>query len=159
MYSVERIDVILTVPSIEETAAWYERVLGWTGHHDTFDAQGRCEFGSVMLGDVEAVIRGEEPFRGFNLSRFQGDRALYNAENAHFTAFISVDDVEAVYARAVQGGVAPGSAPENQPWGGRSFSMRDLNGFTLTFYQVVEQVPLEEVRRRYEEARGKSETP
>jgi catechol 2,3-dioxygenase-like lactoylglutathione lyase family enzyme len=153
MYSVEKVEVILTVPSLEETAAWYERVLGWTGHYDTFDVEGRGEFGSVMLGDMEAVAREERPFTGFNLSRFQGDPASYGNESSHFNALIRVDDVDAAYARVVQSGVTPGSVPENQPWGGRTFSMRDLNGFALTFFQIVEQVPLEEVRRRHAEAR------
>lgn len=144
MYTVEKIEVILTVPSIEETAAWYERVLGWTGYFDTFDAEGRCSFGSVMHGDMDAVMRGEKPFTGINLSRFQGEPSSYNAEVSHFTA--------PVYDRVMESGIAtPGSAPENQPWGGRTFRLRDLNGFALNFVQMVEQVTLEEVRRRYEE--------
>ncbi len=152
MYKVDKVEVILTVPSIEETGAWYERVLGWTAHYDTFDAQGRCNFGSVMLGDAEAVMREEAPFTGMNLSRFQEDAEAYG-EPAHFTALIRVDDVDALYARVVEKGVTPPSPPRNEPWGGRAFGMRDLNGFVLSFYQLVEQVPIEEIRRRYEEAR------
>ena len=154
MYKVEKIEIILTVPSIEETATWYERVLGWTGHYDTFDTEGRCTFGSVMHGDMDAVMREEEPFTGINLSRFQGEPSSYNAEVTHFTALIHVDDVDAVYDRVIDSGITtPGSAPENQPWGGRTFGLRDLNGFTLNFVQMVEQVTLEEIRRRYEEQR------
>jgi predicted enzyme related to lactoylglutathione lyase len=158
VYRVEKVEVILTVPSIEETAAWYERVLGWTAHYDTFDEQGRCLFGSVMLGDVEAVMREEAPFTGMNLSRFQGDVASYG-EPAHFIALIRVDDVDALYARVVERGVAPGSPPRSEPWGGRTVMIRDPNGFTLNFYQMVEQVSIEEVRRRYEEARNQPSSP
>lgn len=156
MYVVEKVEVILTVPSIEETAAWYERVLGWTAHFDTFDAQGRCGFGSVMLGDMEAVVHEEAPFTGMNLSRFEGDPASYS-DPSHFTALIRVDDVDAVYTRVVESGVTPASPPANQPWGGRTFWMRDVNGFVLSFFQLVEHVSIKEVRRRYEEAR-KEET-
>jgi len=143
MYSVDKIEIILTVPSIEETAAWYERALGWTGHYDTFDPEGHCAFGSVM--------RGEGDFRGFNLSRVSGETA-YSKDQANFTAFIAVDDVDAVYAKVLESGVTLDSTPEDQLWGGRTFSMRDLNGFRLTFYQLMEKVTVEEVRRRYEEA-------
>jgi uncharacterized glyoxalase superfamily protein PhnB len=153
VYAVEKVEVILTVPSIEETAAWYERVLGWSAHYDTFDAQGRCSFGSVMLGDMEAVVGEGAPFTGMNLSRFDGDPDAYG-EPAHFTALIRVDDVDSVYARVVESGVTPSSAPANQPWGGRTFWMRDVNGFVLNFFQLVEHVSIEEVRRRYEEARN-----
>ena len=138
MYTVEKIEVILTVPSIEETAAWYERVLGWTGHYDTFDAERRCTFGSVMRGDMDPVIREEKPFTGINLSRFRGKPSSYNTEVAHFTALIGVNDVDAVYDRVRESGVTPGSVPENQPWGARTFWLRDLNGFALNFFQMVE---------------------
>jgi len=149
MYTLQRIEVVLTVPSIEETAAWYERVLGWTAHYDVFDAQGRCLFGSVMQGDLERVMREEETFKGFNLSRFQeGDRPYSNA-GGNFSALISVDDVDAVYAQVVERGGEPDAAPEDQFWGGRTFSLRDLNGFNLTFAQQVESVSLEEIRQRH----------
>ena len=141
MYSVDKVEVILTVPSIEETAAWYERVLGWTGHYDVFDAEGRCQFGSVMRGE-----------KGFNLSRAPEEITSYSNDDANFTALIAVDDVDAVYAKVVESGVAPDSAPENQLWGGRTFSMRDFDGFRLTFFQQVETVTIEEVRRRHQEA-------
>lgn len=150
MYSVDKVEVILTVPSIEETAAWYERVLGWTGHYDVFDTEGHCQFGSVM--------RGEKGFKGFNLSRASEEIASYSNDDANFTALIAVDDVDAVYAKVVESGVTPDSAPENQLWGGRTFSMRDLNGFRLTFFQQVETVTVEEVRRRHQEALRRNET-
>jgi uncharacterized glyoxalase superfamily protein PhnB len=101
---------------------------------------------------MEAVMRGEEPNTAINLSRLDGDPGTYNTDQAHFTVFIAVDDVDAVYNRADQGGVVPGCPPENQAWGGRVFWLRDLNGFVLSFYQMVEEVTLEEIRRRYEEA-------
>jgi catechol 2,3-dioxygenase-like lactoylglutathione lyase family enzyme len=143
--AVEAVEIILTVPSIEHTVAWYERVLGWTGHYDTFDAEGRCVFGSV--------VGGEGP-KGFNLSRAPKGSASYGNDEANFTAFIKVDDVNAVHARVMGSGVVPDGDPEDQLWGGRSFSMREVNGFALTFWQEVEEVSLEEIRRRSREALG-----
>jgi uncharacterized glyoxalase superfamily protein PhnB len=153
MYSVEKIEAVLSVASLEETAKWYERVLGWSAHFDTFDAEGRCLFGSVMRGDVESVLRDDTPFAGFNLIRFSGDPNSYSKECANFTALIAVDDIDAVYSRARNSGVALDSEPEDQLWGGRTFTMRDMNGFNLTFYEMVESVTVEEIRRRYEQAR------
>jgi len=148
-YPVRKVESTLTVPSIEETAAWYERVLGWVGHYDVFDAEGHCLFGSVMCGDLESVMQGKETFRGFNLSRFSEGAASYSQGCANFSALIFVDDVEAVYARAVDNEAAVDCAPEDQLWGGRTFSMQDLNGFRLTFVQMVESVTLEEIRQRH----------
>jgi uncharacterized glyoxalase superfamily protein PhnB len=153
MYTLDTVELILTVPSIEETAEWYERVLGWSGHFDTFDAAGNCLFGSVMCGDPERILKRQEPFKGFDLSRFSGEAHSYSNEDTNFSAFLAVDDVDEVFARAVKGGAAFENEPEDQLWGGRTFSMRDLNGFRLTFFQLVEDVSLEEIRRRYDAAR------
>lgn len=153
MYTLDNVEVILTVPSIEETAEWYERALGWPGHFDTFDAAGNCVFGSVMCGDPERTLQKQEPLKGFNLSRFSGEAHSYSNEATNFTAFLAVDDVDAVHARVVEAGVTLENELEDQLWGGRTFSLRDLNGFHLTFFQLLEDVSLEEIRRRYDAAR------
>jgi uncharacterized glyoxalase superfamily protein PhnB len=44
--------------------------------------------------------------------------------------------VEAVYARVVESGVPIYAPLEAQSWGGRTFSLFDLNGFHLTLYQL-----------------------
>jgi uncharacterized glyoxalase superfamily protein PhnB len=137
MYSVVKVEVILTVPSIEETQSWYERVLGWQGYCDVHDAEGRCGFGCVMRGELDSVADGR-PLTGFNLSRYGGD-APYSPDPGHCTLFVKVDDIEAVYARVLESGVPLDAPLEAQAWGGRTFSLRDLNGFHLTLYQLQEE--------------------
>ncbi len=44
-----------------------------------------------------------------------------------------VDDVDAMYARAVAGGLVPVSAPADAPWGERYFHMHDPDGHELSF--------------------------
>ena len=137
MYSVNKVEVILTVPSIEETQAWYQRVLGWQGDCDVHDEEGRCGFGCVMRGELESVADGR-PLTGFNLSRFGGDPASYGKNPGQCTLFVKVDDVEAAYARLVESGASLDAPLQAQPWGGRTFSLVDLNGFHLTLYQLAE---------------------
>lgn len=137
MYSVIKVEVILTVPSIEETQAWYKRVLDWEGDCDVQDEEGRCGFGCVIRGDLESMADGR-PLTGFNLGRFQGDAGSYAREQGHCTLFVKVDDVDEVYARVVESGVPIDAPLEAQPWGGRTFSLRDLNGFHLTLYELEE---------------------
>jgi len=135
VYSVERIRVTLTVPSVDDTIAWYERVLGWIGHRDAFDEEGRCVFGSVSC---DIALRSEEgAFIGFNLSRASAEddgMARHSCRGA--SAWIFVDDVDQVYARVTHSDVRAEAAPRNQPWGGRTFSLRDWNGFRLTFVEM-----------------------
>lgn len=137
MYSVDKVEVILTVPSIEETQAWYERVLGWQGYCDVHDEEGRCGFGCVMRGELESVADGR-PLTGFNLGRFQGD-SPYRRDPGHCTLFVKVDDVDEAYARVLESGAAIDAPLQAQPWGGRTFSLYDLNGFHLTLYQLDEE--------------------
>jgi catechol 2,3-dioxygenase-like lactoylglutathione lyase family enzyme len=147
-YAIDKIEITLNVPSVEETVAWYEEVLGWRGHFDTFDGEGHCLFGSVMLGDVGAVTEGREDFRGFNLSRRAPDRASGEAGAGLASALVYVDDVDAVHERVVAAGHEPDAPPQDQPWGGRTFALRDLNGFLILFAQQTESPSLEEIRRR-----------
>jgi uncharacterized glyoxalase superfamily protein PhnB len=135
MKLVDQIILTLHVPSIEDTAAWYQRVLGWRGHFDTFDEQDQCLFGSVALRD--------EPFTGFNLRRASGPTGC-----AHFTAWVYVEDVDQVYARVNASGWQMISAPQDQFWGERTLQLTDLNGFQLVFAEQTENVDLDEIRRR-----------
>ena len=44
-----------------------------------------------------------------------------------------VDDVDAVYRRAVVAGLAPVTPPTDAPWGERYFHLRDPDGHELSF--------------------------
>lgn len=100
------------MPSIEETVAWYQRILGWEGHYDTFDEERHCTFGSIMLDDINEVAEGKAVFRGFNLIRYRSEEPYKNTCK-NFRADIFVDDVDEAYRRVVEEGWAPDSAPEN----------------------------------------------
>jgi len=131
-----KLEVMLSVPSIEETAAWYKRVLGWEGHYDTFGRDGNCNFGSVT-GDEECY---------FNLIRYDQGAPPYPKDHPNTTFYVIVDDVDAVYRRVVESGWDIGYPPETQIWGGRTFAINDINGFSLMFIQFVERPSLEEIR-------------
>jgi len=132
------VEVMLSVPSIEDTVAWYERVLGWKGAYDTFDEDGKCSFGSVS-GAKDCY---------FNLVRYTEKDTPYPKDHPDVTFYINVDDVDAAYRKVVASGWKVDHPPEDQLWGGRIFTIRDLNGFYLMFLQMVEQPSLEEIRRR-----------
>ena len=44
-----------------------------------------------------------------------------------------VDDVDALYRRLVDGGVAPSTIPEDAPWGERYFHVNDPDGHEVSF--------------------------
>jgi uncharacterized glyoxalase superfamily protein PhnB len=136
---INQIILTLSVPSVEETAAWYKRVLGWQGHFDTFDEAGHCLFGSVMLQ--------ETPFAGFNLVRITGRTTTEACD--YCASWIYVEDVDAIYRRVTDARWPVETAPENQFWGERLFRLRDLNGNHLVITQSIEEIGLDEIRERH----------
>jgi predicted enzyme related to lactoylglutathione lyase len=105
LYSVQRVEVTLSVPSIERTINWYERVLGWNGSCDVHDEDGACQFGGVYLGE-----------QGFNLLRAQRVAGTQGCDAV--TLFIVFDDVDAVHRRVVERGGEPATELQNTFWGG-----------------------------------------
>ena len=132
-YGVEKVELLLSVPSIEETAEWYERVLGWEALLLVHDAQGKCTYGTVHMPSPEEAFLDVPLLRGFNLATFGVDPATYGTGNRNLVITVTVDDVDAVYRRVVASGVGVFEAPQDQPWGGRMFNLTDLNGFVLVF--------------------------
>ena len=126
MYSVEDIELNMMVPSIEETVGWYDEVLGWEGALDVFDDDGNCTFGSVGKdGSVLNLVKGD-------------------VVGCDLVIFIHVDDVDEVYERVPD----VESYLEDTFWGGRTFMIKDLNGYKLQFVEMVEELGLEEIRER-----------
>lgn len=133
---VTRIEVALSVPSIEDTVAWYERVLGWKGYFDVFDEDGKCTYGSIFGGESCC----------FNLERTR--EAPYPEDHPNVTFYINAEDVDTIYNRIIEKRWKADHPPEDQIWGGRIFTIHDINGFHLMFLQMVENLTLEEIRER-----------
>jgi uncharacterized glyoxalase superfamily protein PhnB len=144
MSHINQIILTLHVPSIEDTAAWYERVLGWKGHFDIFNDTGQCLFGSVVLN--------ESPFAGFNLTR--SDENPAGDQCHHCSSWVYVADVDVVYSRVLEQGWAVETALANQFWGERLFNVRDINGNLLVIAQHIEDIGLEEIRERQRQKPG-----
>jgi uncharacterized glyoxalase superfamily protein PhnB len=112
-----------TVESPDKAFEWYQRMLGWKVGKDAFDDKGNCTFGSVIYG-THAV----------NFTVFGGEKPPYTYKNV--ALMIDVLDVDALYKRILEKGGNPLSKPQTEQWGGRSFTIKDLNGITLTFVQL-----------------------
>jgi catechol 2,3-dioxygenase-like lactoylglutathione lyase family enzyme len=52
-------------------------------------------------------------------------------------AIFSVDDVDAMYRRALAAGLHPEMAPSDAPWGERYFHLRDPDGHELSFARLL----------------------
>ncbi len=152
MNRAKNVEMILAVPSVEDAVAWYELVLGWEGGFDVFDADGKCNFGGVNGSGEDSLHEGR--FVGYDMIRWQGDPASYTNNGAHFNFLIYVENVNALYKRVLESGWPVESPLADQFWGARTFSLRDLSGFSLVFATKIEALQPEEVRQRYEAIRS-----
>lgn len=110
---------------------------------------------TLLTGDMAAAVAFYQEL-GFSL--------LYGGSDASFTSFrvgegylnvqldpagptqrpvwgrvvLWVDDVDAMYRRAVAAGFDPEAEPADAPWGERYFHIRDRDGHELSFAQPLD---------------------
>jgi hypothetical protein len=141
--SVQSVTPVLNVSSIGASFEWFE-LLGWERgfswnsagmigegvHALGANEHGPAGFGSVCSnGATIFLCRGAQGSRGTIYPRFPGDDAT---DGVWMTWWMeSPDDVDALYAAAVQSGMAVTQPPTDEPWGVREFHLRHPDGHTF----------------------------
>jgi uncharacterized glyoxalase superfamily protein PhnB len=111
----------LTVGNLQASLAWYRDVLGFT-LEETWEHQGKVAGVSVKAGSVHIVLNQDDWARGRDRVKGEGFRLYFNTSQ-------DVDEI-AAGIRARGGKLA--SEPADMPWGTRSFTLVDPDGFKLT---------------------------
>jgi catechol 2,3-dioxygenase-like lactoylglutathione lyase family enzyme len=107
------------------------------------DVQGACEFYTTKLGFAVAFTYGEPPFYGqvfrdgarLNLRQL-GEPAIrpeLQAREHLLSASITVDDAELLFLEFQAAGVAFHETLKTEPWGARTFTVRDPDGNLILF--------------------------
>jgi uncharacterized glyoxalase superfamily protein PhnB len=112
---------VLAVPSLARSVPYYRDQLGLSLD---FAVEGwaflsRDRF-RVMLGECADAMPAHET----------GDHSYF--------AYITVDDVDALYRELVANGVTAVDDPADKPWGMREFGIRTPDGHRIRFGQSVE---------------------
>ena len=113
----------ITVDDLDASLAFYRDVLGFTVKEEWRDDEGTVRGAALVAGEAHFMIGQDDWAKG-------RDRRKGEALRFWFTTSRPVDDV-AADIRARGGTLA--SEPEDMPWGGRSFSMVDPDGFQISF--------------------------
>ncbi len=71
-----------------------------------------------------------------------------NSPEALGSLYLYLEDVDAIYQRALAAGATSVSAPENMFWGDRSATVTDPAGNSWMISTVVEQLTPDEMRKR-----------
>ncbi|MDJ0832559.1 MAG: bleomycin resistance family protein [Gammaproteobacteria bacterium] len=126
------INPILNVSNLEQSFEWFES-LGWEKKWDWGDP---ASFGSVGSGECEIFLcqdgqggRG----KGDNTSTF-GPGGNETKDKGSWMS-IWVDNVDDIYAMALESGIEVVFPPEDLPWGVRECHLRHPDGHVLRISQ------------------------
>jgi len=114
--TVTRSQFVIAVPSLERSAAYYRDVLGFTVQ-ELATGWLRFELGacSIMAGECRDALPPRE----------LGDHSWF--------AYLVVDDLEALHARATAAGAEITKPLRREPWGMREFGVRTADGHRIMF--------------------------
>ncbi|HYV20402.1 MAG TPA: VOC family protein [Verrucomicrobiae bacterium] len=118
-----RFTMAIPVFHVSSAAAAEEFYCGRIGFRKEFAYSPGDEVDPCYMG----VVRGGA---WLHLSSFPGDSGTWT------TAFIVVDDVDALYVELVEKKVAIDLKPTDQTWGNREMYVRDADGNKLAFVQL-----------------------
>lgn len=115
--------VIVYVPDVEATLAFYERAFGVERRflHES------GQYGELATGSTALAFAEENLTTTGHV--FERNRPAGKAAGAE-VAFV-VDDVGAAFARALAAGASAVAEPAEKPWGQTLAYVRDLNGFLV----------------------------
>jgi lactoylglutathione lyase len=109
---------IVYVEDVAASLAFYERVLGLERDHlDDDGSYGELKSGIGFAANWHVERNLDRPFR----------RNERDGIPLGFELDFAVDDVDAVFRRAIEAGAVPVWEPQDKPWG-RSAMFRDPNG-------------------------------
>ena len=118
------IEPAFTVDDIGRSVRFYTDVLGFIVGERWTDKSGKLTGARLKAGACGLGLSQDDWAKGRDRRKGEAMRIWCN----------TVQDIDALAARIVATGGALTEEPKPQPWGGRSFSLKDPDGFHLTIY-------------------------
>jgi PhnB protein len=136
----------LAVDGAKTAIEFYSSVFGATERMHMPDPSGKIGHAELVLGDSVIMLSDEYPEMGVRGPKSVGGSPVMIS--------VYVDDVDAVYDRAVKAG-AKGLRPvEDQFYGDRSGQFEDPFGHRWSIATHIEDVPPDEMAKRASQAMG-----
>jgi PhnB protein len=130
----------LIVRGAADAIEFYKRAFGATEMLRMADPQGRVGHAEIRIGDSVIMLADEHPAMGYRGPRSLGGSSV--------SILLYLDDVDAVFDRAVKAGAKALRPVANQFYGDRSGTLEDPFGHVWTIATHVEDVAPEELKRR-----------
>jgi PhnB protein len=123
---------------------FYTKVFGMTERMRMPSPGGKVGHAELQLGDALIMLADEHPEIGV--------RGPQSIGGTPVTISMYVEDVDGVFARALQEGAKPLREPEDQFYGDRAGRFEDPFGHQWSIATRVEDVPPDEMAKRAAEA-------
>jgi len=137
---VTGLGVYLCVDGAAAALDFYTRAFGAVERVRMVDEQGRVGHAEISIGDVDVMLADEHPEMGVVSPTSLGGTPV--------SLYLHVDDVDAIYARAVAAGATSERAPEDQFHGNRNATIRDPFGHRWFLSHRIEALTPEEMGER-----------
>jgi PhnB protein len=134
----------LIVKGAVDAIEFYKRAFGATEMLRMADPQGGIAHAEIKIGDSVIMLADEHPSMGYRGPRSIGGSSV--------SILLYLEDVDAVFARAIKAGAKSQRPVMNQFYGDRSGTLEDPFGHVWTVATHVEDVPPAEMKRRAEAA-------
>jgi len=134
----------LIIKGAAEAIEFYKRAFGAAELLRMADPQGRVGHAEIKIGDPVIMLADEHPAMGYRGPRSLGGSSV--------SILLYLEDVDAVFERALRAGAKAQRPVADQFYGDRSGTLEDPFGHVWTVATHVEDVPPEEMRRRAEAA-------
>ena len=136
----------LSVDGAGAAIDFYSKVFGATERMRMPAPEGRIGHAELQIGDSLIMLADEFPDGGVRSPKAIGGSPV--------TIFVYVEDVDAVFERALDEGATATRQVENQFYGDRSGQFEDPFGHRWSVATHVEDVPPGEMEKRAAEAMG-----
>jgi PhnB protein len=130
----------LTIRNAADALDFYKRAFGATELFRMSDASGKVGHAEIRIGDSAIMLSDEFPE--------MNARSPESIGGSPVAIHLYVEDVDAVVKRAVEAGAEVVRPVENQFYGDRGGMLSDPFGHSWWVSTHVEDVPMEEIRKR-----------
>lgn len=127
-YAVKENAPVYYTQDMDETAIWFDKVLGWYAAIDQRNEKGEGTYGCIMpLPDVVSNM-SLMPFNGFHM--------FYGEPSKKIVAFMRVDNLRKLCDYVKKKGWDGIGAIKKQHWGGEVCDVRTIDGSIIRFFQL-----------------------
>jgi len=140
---VHELFAYLCVRNAGEAIEFYTKAFGAQEKFRLTEPSGRIGHAELSFGDATLMLADEFPEYGI--------KSPQPATGTPVTIHLHVDNADEFIGRALEAGATLEMEPQDQFYGERSGSIRDPFGHRWNIGHHIEDVPTEEMQRRYTE--------